>query len=129
MPEFAQHLGEITTNQDVFMVIVCGIVSGVASMLVYRRFSPQEQLKSLKLQAADLQQQMSHFDGELVGAMALARQNLQLSIRRLGVAMIPSLWSGLPVLLALLVVREQYVAFFVATAVAALTAKLLFRIA
>jgi hypothetical protein len=129
MLEFVQHADVIATNQDVVMVIACGIVGGVASMLVYGRFSPQGQLKELKLQAADLQQQMSHFDGELAGAMALASQNLKLSFRRLGVAMVPSLWSGLPVLLALLVVREQYVTFFVATAVAALTTKFLFRIA
>jgi hypothetical protein len=117
------------SSQDTLLIIACGIVSGMASMLVYARLAPQGRLLELKLQSAELQRRMANFDGELSAAMAMARENFRLSLRRVGVALVPSLWSGLPVLFALLVVHEQFVAFFVSTAVAALATKLLFRIA
>lgn len=103
--------------------VVLGLVTGAMSMLVYARLSPQEKLQSLKSQAADLQQQMSSFDGDFSGAMALANQNLRLSFKRLGIALGPSLVSGIPVLAALPFIGEAYIAYFIAVAIAAIAVK------
>lgn len=108
---------------EMALAIGMGLVAGAASMLLYGRFSPQQRLQDLKSQAADLQQQMSNFDGEFSGAMTLARQNLRLSFKRLGLALGPSLLSGIPVLAAIPFIGSTYVSYFVAVAGAALAVK------
>lgn len=100
-----------------------GIIAGALSMLLYGRWSPQERLQELKTQSTDLQRQMSDFDGDFSGAMALAQQNLSLSFKRLGLALGPSLLSGIPVLAALPFIGEAYITYFVSVAVAAIVVK------
>ncbi|MBN1855203.1 MAG: hypothetical protein JW829_20900 [Pirellulales bacterium] len=104
------------------------IASGVASMLLYARCSPQQRLKDLKVESAAIQQQLTHYDGDFSGAMVLVWRNLQLSVRRLGCALLPSLIAGLPVLLALCMIKDYYVLFFSAAAVSAWLSKWIFHI-
>ena len=113
----------IAAIHELAVPVLLGVVAGAVSMLVYARLSPQEKLQSLKSQATDLQQQMASFDGDFSGAMALAQQNLRLSLKRLGIALGPSLVSGIPVLAALPVIGEAYIAYFIAVAVAAIAIK------
>ena len=97
-------------------------------MLLYARFSPQQRLKDLKVEATELQQTLSSYDGDFHGAILLSRRNLQLSLRRLGCAVLPSLLSGLPVAFALTFVRGDYVLFFATVAVATLVTKFTLRV-
>ena len=100
-----------------------GALAGVLSMLLYGRWSPQERLQELKTQSSELQQQMSDFDGDFAGAITLAKQNLGLSFKRLGLALGPSLLSGIPVLAALPLIGEAYITYFASVAVAAIIVK------
>jgi hypothetical protein len=126
-------------------LVVWGGVSGVASMGLFAVTSPQQRLRELKEQTLDLQKQLSAYDGDFSGAMALTRQNLALSMRRLGWALWPSLLAGVPVVLVLLGIAELYsgqqvlsigpgwvrswlTTFFTATTVAALGTKFAFKI-
>ena len=103
--------------------VLLGAIAGTVSMLLYARVSPQSRLQELKSQASELQQQMASFDGEFSGAMALAQQNLRLSFKRLGIALGPSLLSGVPVLACVPLVGNAYISYFVAVAVAAIVVK------
>ncbi len=117
------ELVEFADIQMITIPILLGLVAGAISMLVYARLSPQEKLQDLKSQASDLQQQLSSYDGDFSGAMTLAQQNLRLSFKRLGVAFGPSLLSGIPVLAAVPLIGEAYIAYFVAVAISALAVK------
>lgn len=98
-------------------------------MLVYAKLSPQEKLRVLQGEIRCLQQQLSDYDGDFAGALALSQRNLRLSLRRLGCVFWPSLAAGMPVLGILPFLGGQYVLFFVATAVSAVGVKFLGRIA
>mgnify|MGYP001408544777 CR=1 FL=1 len=109
--------------------LLLGCVSGVVSMLVYGRFSPQVKLQSLKLRIEALQGELATFEGDFSGAMALTRENLRLTFQRLGLVLWPSLISGIPVLAALPLVEHSLISYFSAVVVAALTTKYLHKIA
>ena len=103
--------------------IALGAVAGALSMLLYARVSPQARLQELKSHSVDLQRQMKDFDGEFSGAMALAQENLRLSFKRLGIALGPSILSGIPVLAALPLIGNAYISYFIAVALSAITVK------
>jgi len=100
-----------------------GVAAGSLSMLIYGRFSPQSRLETLKAEIVHLRQKMAKFDGEFSGALALTRQNLQLSFRRLRLVLVPSLLSCIPVLAMLPVIGDRFIAYFVAVACAAIAVK------
>ena len=125
---------------DAVRVVVWGALSGIASMLLYARTSPQERLRGLREQTAALQKQLATYDGDFSGAMALSRQNLALSFQRFGWALGPSLLAGAPVILMLVGLHGAFAqqtvipwgpawvgswitTFLVATTVAALATK------
>lgn len=109
--------------------LLIGSVAGLASMLVYARISPQEKLKSLKSQSVELQQAISAYDGDFSGALSLTKQNLRLAFLRLSCVLWPSIMAGLPVLVALFFVEDNYIPFFLATFVTALAVKFACKIA
>lgn len=130
---------------DAARIVCWGGLSGVLSMLMYWWTSPQKRLHDLKAQTVDLQKQLADYDGDFTGAMALTRQNLAVSLRRLGWALVPALVAGAPVLLVLVGVADVYSGqrvlsfgpawlqswisvFFAATTVAALATKFVCRI-
>jgi hypothetical protein len=106
-----------------------GLVAGVASMLIFRELSPQDRLRRLGDDMAAVRKQLSAYDGDFSGAMALTCENLRLSFQRLGCVVWPALASGLPVLLGLPAIGEALVPYFLAVIVAALTMKYQLKIA
>lgn len=114
---------ELASIAEFIVPIALGIVAGALSMLLYGRWSPQERLQELKLQCNALQRQMSEYDGDFSGARALAQRNLRLSFRRLGLALGPSLLSGIPVLAALPLIGHSFIAYFLTVALAAMVVK------
>lgn len=106
-----------------------GVTAGIASMLLYLRVSPQEKMKSLKLECSSIQQQLSAYEGDFRGALALTSQNLRITFRRFLCALGPSLLAGLPVIAGFFAIGENYYAYFLATIVTALAVKYQFQIA
>ena len=109
--------------------IALGTIAGIASMLIYRRLSPQDRLRRLGDDIVAVRKQLNAYDGDFSGAMALTGENLRLSFRRLGCVLWPSLVSGLPVLSGLPTVGAHLVPYFLAVVVAALALKLQLKIA
>lgn len=111
------------------LTVLFGLVCGAASIAIYGRLSPQARLQELKSQCTALQQELAGFEGDFSGAWALARENMRVSFVRLGTVLWPSLLASLPVLLALIVVRDRYLSFLIATAISALVTKHVLRLA
>lgn len=129
-----------------FALLMAGLAAGVVSMWLYQRSSPQDRIAELMAQSVSLQQQMQAYDGDFDGMLKLSRENLQVSLRRLGYAIGPSLLAGLPVIALLWVigetslsqhefmsvgptwVRSWLMLFMVATTVSALAYKSAFRV-
>lgn len=122
-----------TTNLDILsgpvFVAALGVVAGVVSMLVYGRLSPQDRIQGLQQQLDALRTEMTAYDGDFAGAMTLTKQNLRLSLKRLGLALGPAVASGIPVLAALPLIGESYFTYFGSVAAAALFAKHRWKIA
>ena len=130
---------------DGLRLSVWAVASGALSMVLYGVTSPQHRLSELKQRTADLQQQLAGYDGDFAGAMALTRQNLVLSLQRLGWALGPSLVAGAPIILVLVGLADVYTgqqvlplgpgwirswltAFFAVTTISALGTKFALRI-
>ncbi|REK19381.1 MAG: hypothetical protein DWQ37_00850 [Planctomycetota bacterium] len=82
-------------------IVACAVLSGVASMLVYRRFSQQERLRELERMTADVRLSLRNHDGAFTDALPLLRQNVALAGCRLKLALLPSLVAGVPIVIAL----------------------------
>jgi hypothetical protein len=78
-------------------VALWGAWAGVASMLLYRRTSPQQLLRALDVESLAVKHLLQRHEGELSEALALVRQSLALAWRRVRVAAGPSLLACLPV--------------------------------
>jgi hypothetical protein len=117
------------TNELYLLPALLGVLAGAASMMLYRRVSPQLRLLALQDEIATLQQAMAAFDGDFSGAMALTRQNLRLAFCRLGMVLWPALVSSLPVFAVLPLVGHAYIPYCLCVTVAALTVKFVGKIA
>jgi hypothetical protein len=109
--------------------------SGLLSMVLYARLTPQARIRQLKRVSARVQQRLRDYEGDFQGAMALSRRNVGLALRRLGLSTGPSLVAGVPVIAVMVWVLPKYehssatLVFFLVAAGAALTAKFALRIA
>jgi hypothetical protein len=70
-------------------------------MRVYRRFSDQPRLLALRAEIAAVQSALARHDGRFAELGVLIRRNLSLSLRQLGLTLIPALLASLPLLLVL----------------------------
>lgn len=77
-------------------------LTGVASMAIYARMSPQRKLKTLAATTAETQKALSACDGDFGVAWPLMRKLLSTAFARLGLTLAPSLAAGLPVILVLI---------------------------
>jgi len=84
------------------------LVSAVATMWVYRRFSNQEKLAALKPQVKAVQKKLSNYDGEFSGLKPLIMENFRLSGRHILLALGPALLAGVPVLFVLVWISNAY---------------------
>ena len=82
------------------LVGICGILTGVLTMLLYARVSPQERLLLLTERVTAARAELNRFDGA-DGQMVwtLARRALLLSLQQVGLTFFPTLVAMIPVLL------------------------------
>jgi hypothetical protein len=85
--------------------------SGVLSMLLYKWTSPQARIRALDAETAAARQALARHDGEFTDALPLIRTNLLLALRRVRVALVPSLLAGVPVIVCLIGLETSYGTF------------------
>jgi hypothetical protein len=126
-------------------LVLSALASGVLSMWLYARLSPQQRIRQIQRLAVRVQRQMKGYDGDFAGAMALSGKNLALAGRRLWLSLLPALASGIPVIVVMVLVlpafegdviaigpawlRSALAAFFLLTACSALATKLFLKTA
>lgn len=93
-------------------LLLWGVVSGWATMWVYRRFSNQDKLAALVPQARAVRRELANYDGEFSGLFPLMRENFRLSGRHIGLALGPALLAGVPVLFVLVWISNAFGAYF-----------------
>lgn len=130
---------------DMAWIVVWATAAGTLSMLLYRVASPQQRLRQLAIEATATRRALARHDGEFAAAWPLLRRSLAVSCHRLGAAFVPSLLAGVPVLLTAYAIQAHlsasaalpcgpawlssgWVAFFIATSVAALLVKFALKI-
>ncbi len=77
------------------------IVSGVLTILLYRLVSPQEKMSELKPQIKAAQKKLAEFDGEPSEILPLMKESIGLSLRQLGMALMPALLASIPIIFVL----------------------------
>jgi hypothetical protein len=92
----------------VLRLVIWGIFAGWLTMVVYRFFSDQEKIGTLKAQQKRQQQGISEFDGEFAELMPLIRHTLALGFRQLGLALGPALLATVPVLFIIIWVAGEF---------------------
>lgn len=81
-------------------VMACwSALTSVVVMLLYRRLSPQEKMTGMIQEMKPLQKQMLSLDASPEEAMVASLEYLRLSLRRIGMTLVPMLLSSLPALL------------------------------
>jgi hypothetical protein len=89
-------------------VIVWGAVGGMAVMELYALVSPQRKLAEIEKAANEAQQALLAHDGSFAEARQLMKRSVGLSLKRLALALGPSVVAGLPVLALLLWMGGHY---------------------
>ena len=83
--------------------MVWAVLAGLVSMFVYGRWSNQTKLNALMEKLKHAQKELQEFEGNEFGEMLpLIKRNLNLSFRRVGMSLVPSLLAGLPLILVMI---------------------------
>ena len=94
-----ESLALLLTPPNLIAVVLFATVAGAASMLLYRRYSPQQKLRGLDLELAETQQAIHRYDGEFDGMRPLFRQLISLSCKRVWMTFLPSVIAGIPLII------------------------------
>jgi hypothetical protein len=97
---------------DAVVLTFWALVSAVATMWVYKRFSNQDKLAALKPELKAVQQKLSSYDGDFGGLKPLIAENFRLAGRQIGLALGPALLAGVPVLFVLVWISNAYGVYF-----------------
>lgn len=89
-------------------VAVFGVLSGWLCMWLYRRWSRQDQLAALAPQVKAARADLAAWDGDFAGLMARVRTVFALSGRHLRLTFAAAMLAGLPVLLVLPWLSNQF---------------------
>ena len=89
-------------------LIAWGCVMSIVSMGLYRFFSPQRKIATLRKQAAGARQQLADFDGEFEQLMPIVQRSLLLSLRQIGWIFFPALLASLPLVACLIWLESAY---------------------
>jgi hypothetical protein len=92
----------------VLRLAIWGIVAGWLTMVVYRFFSDQEKIGTLKTLQKDQQKAIAEFDGEFAQLIPLIRQTLALGFKQLGFTLGPALLATVPVLFIVIWVAGEF---------------------
>src|SRR5690606_13236496 len=83
-------------------------LTALTVMWLYRRCSPQQQIEEMARHMASLQSQMLSLQVSPEVAMSATRDYLRLSLKRMGVTLLPMLLSSLPALLVWIALDDFY---------------------
>ncbi len=87
---------------------VWGVLAGLLTMLLYRRFSNQTRIAELKTQQKLQQKLMAEFEGEFNELMPLIGSTLALGFRQLRLALGPALLASIPILFLVIWVAGEF---------------------
>lgn len=97
------------TDYTALLCTVLGISTGAVSMLIYWIVSPQEQIARLKTQVAQSQSQLMRAESDdLHELWTLCKQSVGLSLKRLGVVVMPTLFALLPAVLCIWIADKRF---------------------
>lgn len=89
-------------------IAVWALLSAIATMWLYRRFSKQQELGELKPRIKDAQRRLARYDGPLQGLWPLIGESMRLSGRQMGMTLWPALIAAVPVLFVLAFLSNHY---------------------
>lgn len=103
-------------------VTLWGIMSGIASMALYAKLSPQVALTALKDEQKKSRAALKAYDGDMAGLMTLIHHDLRLSWRQMRLVFLPFIFSIAPVVALMTWLYSPYaeVQYFESTYIAAL---------
>jgi hypothetical protein len=99
---------ETTGLPPVLRIVLYAILSAWLSMTIYRRCSRQEELATLSASSRALRQELAAYDGPFEGLMQRVRRLMRLSARHLRLSLVPALLGGLPLLLLMPWLSNQF---------------------
>ena len=79
--------------------ILWGSLSGVLSMFIYKKTSPQEKIIKLKSEIHGAQKELAAFDGDFLEVLPKIKNTLWLSLRQVGLSFAPTLVALIPMVL------------------------------
>ncbi len=89
-------------------VLLYALASAWLCMALYRRFSRQSELADLASASRELRRELASYDGPFDGLMQRVRRLLGLSTRHLRLSFFPAMLGGLPLLLVLPWMSNQF---------------------
>ncbi|AKS41523.1 hypothetical protein [Wenzhouxiangella marina] len=89
-------------------VVLYGIASGWLSMVLYRHWSRQRELAELSEATRAVRRELAAYDGPFDGLLERALKLLKLNSRHLRLSFVPALLAGLPLLLILPWLSNQF---------------------
>ena len=89
-------------------IVVWSTISGSVGLWLYRRYSPQTRIADVRSQIAAAQSELATYDGEFDGLMPLIGRQFRLVFTQMRLTLGASLIAGLPILLMLPWLSNQY---------------------
>lgn len=83
---------------DLVRILIWAAIGSVASMALYVVLSPQRRLVALKARISESQASVQAYAGDFRGALPLLRSQIGLSLRHVGLTLLPAVVGSLPVL-------------------------------
>lgn len=89
-------------------LVFWGMITGIATMGLYRAISPQARIARAKQDQLDIRRRLDAFDGELSEAWPLISRLLRLSLTHVGRVAVPAVIASVPVLCVLVWLSTAY---------------------
>lgn len=96
----------------VLRVLLYALVSAWLCMTIYRRLSRQQELADISAESRRLRAELAGYDGPFDGLMQRVRRLLGLNGRHLRLSFVPALLAGLPLLLLMPWLSNQFGSYF-----------------
>lgn len=83
---------------DLVRVLIWAALGSAASMALYAVLSPQRRLVAIKASISEAQAAVQAYSGDFQGALPLLKRQIGLSLRHVGLTLLPAVVGSLPVL-------------------------------
>jgi len=83
---------------DLVRILIWAAIGSAASMALYAVLSPQRQLAAIKVRIRESQAGVQAYSGDFQGALPLLGSQIGLSLRHVGLTLLPAVAGSLPVL-------------------------------